>query len=92
MLAGAVDAVDERDETGHERQRAGDVEAGEAGSAGGRPRDEVGDAAASTTPIGTLTKKIHSQLSSVVITPPSRTPTATPALPMAPHTPRATVR
>ena len=37
-------------------------------------------------------KKIHSQPNAVVMTPPSSTPIATPALPMAPHTASAAVR
>src|SRR6266508_2408580 len=44
------------------------------------------------TPTGTLTKKIHSQLSASVRTPPSRTPAAAPKPPTAPHTPSAMLR
>ena len=47
---------------------------------------------ATTIPIGTLMKKIHSQPNAVVMMPPSSTPKATPALPIAPQTASATVR
>jgi hypothetical protein len=39
-----------------------------------------------------FTKKIHSQLSASVKTPPSRTPAAAPKPPTAPHAPRAMLR
>src|SRR5207247_4360660 len=44
------------------------------------------------TPTGTLTKKIHDQLSVSVSTPPSRTPAAAPKPPTAPQTPSAMLR
>ncbi len=43
-------------------------------------------------PTGTLTKKIHSQPSHFVSTPPIRTPTAAPLPPIAPQTPSALLR
>ena len=43
-------------------------------------------------PTGTLMKKIHSQESAEVRTPPSRTPAAAPTPPTAPHAPRAMLR
>src|SRR5262249_45226585 len=44
------------------------------------------------TPTGTLTKKIHDQLSDDVSTPPISTPAAAPKPPTAPQTPKATFR
>src|SRR4029079_2606923 len=44
------------------------------------------------TPTGTLTKKIHDQLSVSVSTPPRRTPAAAPKPPSAPQTPSAMLR
>src|SRR4051812_37827732 len=43
-------------------------------------------------PTGTLTKKIHSQLSRSVSTPPSRTPATAPTAPTAPQAPSAVLR
>jgi hypothetical protein len=43
-------------------------------------------------PTGALTKKIHSQLSRSVRTPPSRTPATAPKAPTAPHAPSALLR
>jgi hypothetical protein len=48
--------------------------------------------AVAITPTGTLTKNTHCHPSQVVSTPPSSTPAAAPALPIAPQTARAVAR
>src|SRR6266536_5078716 len=53
---------------------------------------KIGVRASTSTPIGTLTKKIHSQPRALVRMPPSRTPIAAPLPPSAPQTPSALLR
>src|SRR5919201_1768451 len=55
-------------------------------------RNSSGASEKPITPTGTLTKKIHDQLSALVRTPPMRTPAAAPKPPTAPHTPSAMLR
>ena len=55
-------------------------------------RSSIGVRMNAVTPIGTLTKKIHDQLSVAVRTPPMSTPAAAPKPPTAPHTPSAMLR
>ena len=58
----------------------------------GSRRAGAAPARSAITPTGTLTKKIHSQLSASVRTPPSSTPAAAPKPPTAPQTPSAMLR
>ena len=58
----------------------------------GSPCRRRGARTNAATPTGTLTKKIHDQLSASVRTPPSRTPAAAPKPPTAPQTPSAMLR
>src|SRR5262249_15054134 len=55
-------------------------------------RRSTGARKKAVTPTGTLTKKIHDQLSDDVSTPPISTPAAAPKPPTAPQTPKATFR
>ena len=52
----------------------------------------IGASTNPATPTGTLTKKIHSQLSASVSTPPSSTPATAPNAPTAPQAPSAVFR